>query len=39
MMNFPEDDRVSSAWAKLTITLMVAYATVVVMVGMAILHS
>jgi hypothetical protein len=39
MMNFPEDERVSSAWAKLTITLMVAYATIVVMVGAAILHS
>jgi hypothetical protein len=38
MMNFPEDERVSSAWMKLTITLMVAYATIVVMVGVAAFH-
>jgi hypothetical protein len=36
MMNFPEDERVSSAWMKLTITLN---ATIVVMVGVAAFHS
>jgi hypothetical protein len=39
MMNFVEEERVSSAWARLTITLMVAYATIVMVGVVAIIHS